>query len=97
MQVPLGSQKGIVLPEEAIPSAPDRGGLQLQADFMHQPPQLLLSVMHTLHPQKKVGRCKVQESVASDEHWGLVHGPDHALHSPLVGILGLQVQVGVHH
>lgn len=58
VQVPLGSQKGIVQPEEAIPSAPDRGGLQLQADFMHQPPQLLLSVMHTLHPQKKSGGAK---------------------------------------
>lgn len=37
----------------------------------------------------------MQAADASDEHRGLVHGPDHALHSPLVGLLGLQVQVGV--
>lgn len=37
----------------------------------------------------------MQAADAGDEHRGLVHGPDHTLYSHLVGLLGLQVQVGV--
>lgn len=37
----------------------------------------------------------MQATDARDEHWGLVHGPDHTLHGHLIGLLGLQVQVGV--
>lgn len=37
----------------------------------------------------------MQAADARDEHGGLVHGPDHTLHSHLIGLLGLQVQVGV--
>jgi hypothetical protein len=37
----------------------------------------------------------VQAADARDEHGGLVHGPDHTLHSHLIGLLGFQVQVGV--
>lgn len=39
----------------------------------------------------------MQAADARDEHGGLVHGPDHTLHSHLIGLLGFQVQVGVHH
>lgn len=37
----------------------------------------------------------MQAADARDEHRGLAHGPDHTLHSHLIGLLGLQVQVGV--
>lgn len=37
----------------------------------------------------------MEASDAGYQHRGLVHGPDQASHSHLIGFLGLQVEVGV--
>lgn len=37
----------------------------------------------------------MEASDANYQHRGLVHGPDQAFHGHLVGLLGLQIEVGV--
>lgn len=37
----------------------------------------------------------MEASDASYQHWGLVHGSDQASHGHFIGLLGLQVKVGI--